>query len=349
MLTLLIALFQKLLRAATRESVMFRRLRLRKFYPGLDIHQNAVIENKGGEFVYGTDCTICEGVRVIIEPDSRVVLGSGVILMNDAMIQTTNGGTIEIGDDTSIQERCQILGNVRIGRHVLFAANIHASSGRHYFDVQPHLLIRDQDALAVSDVELRKEFLGARLDIEDDCWLGINTVVLRNVRIRKGCIVGANSVVTKSTTPYTIVAGVPARTAHHRLRFEPPADIRWEDETVLPYFYEGFFVKAQERAEWSRHCGLAARSRFAVALSSEGKQSVCIAARRTGSVDGRADVSISHGTISQPLATSVDKSSVQEYRFTPQPDENGLLWFEVRGADARPEVASILIQRAWVE
>lgn len=321
---------------------MFRRLRLRKFYHGLDIHQNAIIENKGGEFIYGSGCTICEGVRVIIEPGSRVVLGSGVIVMNHSIVQSMTGGTLEIGDDSSIQERCQILGNVRIGRHVLFAPNVYVSSGRHYFDLQPHLLIRDQDDMTITNEEVRKEFLAARLDVEDDCWLGINTVVMRNVRIRKGCIVGANSVVTKSTTPYTIVAGVPARTAHHRVHFTPPVSISWKDATHLPYFYEGFFVRKSERAVWQAHCGLAARRRFALALAHERKQIIRFVAQ--GLTQGTHIVSGLDGTISQPLSTSV-----QEYTFAAQPDANGLFWFDIQGGSVTSEAPSILLQQAWVE
>ena len=47
--------------------------------------------------------------------------------------------------------------------------------------------------------------------IENDAWLGIGVVVLPNVTIGEGAVVGANSVVTRDVKPYTIVAGLPAR------------------------------------------------------------------------------------------------------------------------------------------
>ena len=40
--------------------------------------------------------------------------------------------------------------------------------------------------------------------IEEDVWIGINSVVLPGVTIRKGTIIGANSVVTKSTGEYEV-------------------------------------------------------------------------------------------------------------------------------------------------
>ena len=46
--------------------------------------------------------------------------------------------------------------------------------------------------------------------IEDDVWIGANAVILKNVRLGKGCVVAAGAFVTKDTQPYSIVGGVPA-------------------------------------------------------------------------------------------------------------------------------------------
>ena len=46
---------------------------------------------------------------------------------------------------------------------------------------------------------------------EDFATLGVNCVVLPGVTLAEGTIVGANSVVTKNTKPWTIYAGSPAR------------------------------------------------------------------------------------------------------------------------------------------
>ena len=48
--------------------------------------------------------------------------------------------------------------------------------------------------------------------IEDDVWLGVNVVVLKGVRIGKGTLVGANSLVTKSLPANVIAVGTPAKT-----------------------------------------------------------------------------------------------------------------------------------------
>ena len=49
------------------------------------------------------------------------------------------------------------------------------------------------------------------ITIEDDVWIGAGVKVLDGVIIRKGCVIGANSVVTHSTEEYGIYVGVPAR------------------------------------------------------------------------------------------------------------------------------------------
>ncbi len=46
--------------------------------------------------------------------------------------------------------------------------------------------------------------------VESDAWIGTGSVILPNVTIGEGAVVGANSVVTKSVAPYTVVGGVPA-------------------------------------------------------------------------------------------------------------------------------------------
>ena len=54
--------------------------------------------------------------------------------------------------------------------------------------------------------------------IEEDVWIGSNSVILSGVKIGRGSIVGAGSVVTKDIPAYSIVGGNPAKVI--KMRFD---------------------------------------------------------------------------------------------------------------------------------
>jgi len=50
-----------------------------------------------------------------------------------------------------------------------------------------------------------------RIIIKNDAWIGAGAIILPDLIIGEGAIVGAGAVVTKNVDPFTIVAGVPAK------------------------------------------------------------------------------------------------------------------------------------------
>ena len=56
-----------------------------------------------------------------------------------------------------------------------------------------------------------RETQGEPILIGDDCFIGCGAVILHGVKLGKNCIVGANSVVTKSFEDYSVIAGSPAK------------------------------------------------------------------------------------------------------------------------------------------
>ena len=52
--------------------------------------------------------------------------------------------------------------------------------------------------------------------IGNDVWIASNAVILRNLNIGNGAVIGAGAIVTKDVEPYAIVAGVPARVIKKR-------------------------------------------------------------------------------------------------------------------------------------
>ncbi len=91
-----------------------------------------------------------------------------------------------------------IIGPVHIGNNVITAQHVCLSGLNHgYEDIL--VPIRDQAC--------SKELI----TLEDDCWIGANSVIVLGVTIGKHAIVAAGSVVTKDVAPFTIVAGSPAK------------------------------------------------------------------------------------------------------------------------------------------
>lgn len=62
--------------------------------------------------------------------------------------------------------------------------------------------------------------------VEEDCWIGSRVTLLSGVHIGRGGVVGSGSVVRKSTPPYAIVSGNPAKIVG--FRFTPSEVIEHE-------------------------------------------------------------------------------------------------------------------------
>lgn len=61
----------------------------------------------------------------------------------------------------------------------------------------------------------------ATVILEDGCDIGVGSTILPGVRIGKGSIIGAGSVVTRDVPEYTVVAGVPAKVIRKRKGAKP--------------------------------------------------------------------------------------------------------------------------------
>lgn len=108
-------------------------------------------------------------------------------------------GKVTFGENCQINEYVFIQGAI-IGDNVMLAPNVSILSN-----------IKNIDRLDIPmNMQGWKE-KDKKVIIEDDVWIGRNAIIMPGVKIYKGSIVGAGSVVTKDVLPYTIVGGVPAR------------------------------------------------------------------------------------------------------------------------------------------
>lgn len=66
------------------------------------------------------------------------------------------------------------------------------------------------------ETEAEESFGKSDIFVEDDVWIGYRSTIMSGVRIGKGAVIAAGSVVTKDVPPYAIVGGVPAKIIKYR-------------------------------------------------------------------------------------------------------------------------------------
>lgn len=119
---------------------------------------------------------------------------------------------ISIGNNVQIGHRCifqSTHGLISIGNHVMFGPEVHIHGGNHITNIVGKYMD-----------EIEKKSNDGVVVVEDDVWIGAKAIVLENVTIGKGSVVGAGAVVTKNVPPYSIVVGNPAMVVKKRFTKE---------------------------------------------------------------------------------------------------------------------------------
>lgn len=157
-----------------------------RFLPG------CLVRNLGNrDLIKVGDHTLIRGRLQVLSPEAKISIGSYCYVGDDSWIWCAAG--ITIGD------RVLISHNVNI--HDTNGHSISASM-RHQ---QTRVIFSGHDMDPLIDV------LSSPIVIEDDVWIGFNSMILAGVTIGKGAIIGAGSRVTRNVPPYAIILGAPQR------------------------------------------------------------------------------------------------------------------------------------------
>jgi acetyltransferase-like isoleucine patch superfamily enzyme len=149
----------------------------------------------------------------ISQRGTDTILGEGCVIDDFVKIKHVGGsGHVEIGDHSYLNSGTVLYsGNgIYIGNSVLIGPNCSLTPVNHQF--------------SATDIPIRLQgFMPSRggIIIEDDVWIGACVTILDGAIIRKGCIIGANSMVNGDTEPYGIYFGTPAKLVKMRVPLNP--------------------------------------------------------------------------------------------------------------------------------
>lgn len=152
-------------------------------------------------------------------PESRVVnlrnnrvlikIGANTVVRGELLIYM-HGGSIDIGDYCYIGEDSRIwsANRIYIGDRVLIAhnVNIHDSNDHPIDPLERH---EHYKKIITTGHPKQVNMKSAEINIEDDVWIGFNSIILKGVTIGRGSIIAAGTLVNRDIEPFSIIAGNP--------------------------------------------------------------------------------------------------------------------------------------------
>lgn len=146
----------------------------------------------------GDNVIIEDGVR-IFHPEN-IEIGDNVYIGHDTILKGYYNSKLVIGANTWIGQQCFIhgAGGVVIGENVGIGPCVKIHAARH-------------KELGIDTPILFSGLEFSEIRIEEDCNIGIGAVILPGVTIGKGSKIGANAVVNKNISKYSVAVGVPAK------------------------------------------------------------------------------------------------------------------------------------------
>ena len=134
---------------------------------------------------------------------SRIVIGAASVIDSFVKVKPAGGiGDLVLGRRVVVNSGCVFYtGNgILIGDNVSIAANCTFAPVNHQFSLRDTLI-------------QAQGFRPSRggIVIEDDVWIGAGSVLLDGAVLRRGCVIGAMSLVRGEVAAYTVHGGNPLR------------------------------------------------------------------------------------------------------------------------------------------
>lgn len=155
-------------------------------------------------------------------------------------------GNVELGDYSYISGPNTYVKDAIIGKHCSIARNVIIGvAGHNYNWVTTGAIIVSQDYKFIkSEAKVLQKDTPI---IGNDVWIGMNSMIMRGVKIGDGAVIAAGSIVTKDVEAYSIVGGIPAKHIKYRFTTKQIQTLlkiqwwNWSDENIkmhIDSFYD---------------------------------------------------------------------------------------------------------------
>jgi acetyltransferase-like isoleucine patch superfamily enzyme len=123
---------------------------------------------------------------------------------------------MEIGDNVFIGDHTHISAEMKIGNNIMIGPRSMIFGGDHYFAIKGR---------SVRFLHPKERENSEPIIIEDEVISCAGVFILKGVVLSMGCVIGANSVVSKSIPPYTVAVGNPCH----------PVQKIFDDDTLVEH------------------------------------------------------------------------------------------------------------------
>lgn len=148
------------------------------------------------------------------EQPNALTLGEGTGCYDRSSIITSQTGVINVGKFVILNGTTLVCKQqITIGNHCMLAWGSVLTDTWLDASVLPLEARRRLLTEAAADPHRRHPFFGAAKPIvlEDNCWVGFDSVILPGVRLGQGCVIGCKTIISTDVPPFAVVTGSPAR------------------------------------------------------------------------------------------------------------------------------------------
>ncbi len=133
---------------------------------------------------------LVEKTPVLITSKDRIIVGANSYHNGNFAIRG-GGCKVKIGSYCAIGKDVKLI----LNNHETSFASMQYSFYKKYFNKSPFKKTKPDFSIIIGS----------------DVWIGDSVIILPNVTIGHGAVIGAGSIVTKNIEPFTVVAGNPAK------------------------------------------------------------------------------------------------------------------------------------------